>query len=408
MKVGFFSSLPVVLLVCLVQQVVATSTIFIKESNTTFALNLSPDSDDVNFYMAVPDLYQYTGIGFGATMANSLMFLVYANNDRNGVTLSPRLSTGNTEPVFYPAAEIILHEGTRAFDHTLYVNATCRGCRSWEGGSIEVNNPGHPMIFGLGITHVRGSDDKDMPLRRHMGYGVFSMDMVKATTPGGVGVPKINATDGAVLPKVINEDHGDRAATAHGVVFAIVALVAAPFDSLVAGALRKWPTLHMITATVYFALVIGALVPGINISKQYIMTQKMQTGHQVLGLLTVVMMFGMVIWGIALVFIRKLAKKRGQEPPERSALMGRMHAYIGWLIWLLFLINNGLGLKLADQGNTFILGYAVLAGAVVIFMIPIYWLVWRCTRPRRDKEEDNYQLNTIYNHDQQHGHNMYQ
>ena len=67
------------------------------------------------------------------------------------------------------------------------------------------------------------------------------------------------------------------------------------------------------------------------------------------------------------------------------------------MIWVLFLINNGIGLKLADQTNTFILGYSVLAGGVVLFMLPVYWCVWRFTRKKKQpKDEDAHQLYNIY------------
>lgn len=150
----------------------ATSTVYIKESDTTFALNLPKNSEHVNFYMSVPDLYQYVGIGFGGSMENLFAFIVYPNANHDGVTLSPRLSTGRTEPAFYPEAEITLNEGTRFFNQTLFVNATCtKGCRSWPGGEIQVPNPAQAMSFALGPSYGAGSDDKDALLRRHQGYG---------------------------------------------------------------------------------------------------------------------------------------------------------------------------------------------------------------------------------------------
>lgn len=150
-------------------------------------------------------------------------------------------------------------------------------------------------------------------------------------------------SDGANLPKdIIKKDGRDKGATAHGVLFAIAALVCAPFDVLVGGALKKWPTLHAVSATLYFAVVIGGLVPGIQISKTYILTQKFQTSHQILGLFTVVLMFIMVVWGIVLMVLKKGAKERGQTPPEKSGVLGKVHKYVGWVIWVLFLVNNGL------------------------------------------------------------------
>jgi hypothetical protein len=50
-----------------------------------------------------------------------------------------------------------------------------------------------------------------------------------------------------------------------------VALAVAPFDSLVAGALgTRWAWVHGITATVYFAFVLGAMVPGVIVSGEHV------------------------------------------------------------------------------------------------------------------------------------------
>lgn len=72
-----------------------------------------------------------------------------------------------------------------------------------------------------------------------------------------------------------------------------------------------------------------------------------------------------------------------------------------WVKTNLVCLNRGL--KLADAGKTFILGYAVMVGAVVIIMMPIYFLIWRCTRAKKDKKEEQ-ELENIYSHSYQEYH----
>lgn len=152
----------------------ATSTAYLKDCDTTFALQLPKDSEEVNFYIEAPDLYQYVAVGFGGSMDAMFTFIVYPNANRDGVTLSPRLGTGNFEPAFYPDAKITLNEGTRYFNQTLYVNATCTsGCRKWPGGEIQIPNPAQGMLFALGPSYGAGSDDKEALLRRHQGHGTY-------------------------------------------------------------------------------------------------------------------------------------------------------------------------------------------------------------------------------------------
>lgn len=44
-------------------------------------INLTPNSDEVNFYMSWPTWNSYFAIGIGSTMTNSLMLVAYAAGD---------------------------------------------------------------------------------------------------------------------------------------------------------------------------------------------------------------------------------------------------------------------------------------------------------------------------------------
>lgn len=61
-----------------------------------------------------------------------------------------------------------------------------------------------------------------------------------------------------------------------------------------------------------------------------------------LGLLTLAIMSCVFLGGIGLSLIKRAARKRDQEPPESIRLVARVHKGIGWLVWLLLVINNGL------------------------------------------------------------------
>ena len=50
----------------------------------------------------------------------------------------------------------------------------------------------------------------------------------------------------------------------------------------------------------------------------------------------------MFVWGLSLSWIKRAAKKRGQEPPQSSQLLGTVHRWTCRLIWVLLLINVGL------------------------------------------------------------------
>jgi hypothetical protein len=74
---------------------------------------------------------------------------------------------------------------TQVSNNTLTVNARCINCRSWSGGSIDVTSKAQNMIFAYG-PWVGNPDSVNANLKFHMAEGVFTMDMTKASGPGGV------------------------------------------------------------------------------------------------------------------------------------------------------------------------------------------------------------------------------
>ncbi|KAK4121653.1 iron reductase domain protein [Parathielavia appendiculata] len=334
------TGLPLVTHIQLVAAQTAVSTLFVPDTNTIISVNLVPDSEDINFYVSTPDWYQYTAIGFGASMPNALMLVMYASGDRKGVTVSPRIATGNMEPVWSPSVELTLHSSTIDEYSDMVVNGTCHRCRPL----IKQIDSASPMMFAVGPSLDLSSDEPDARIRRHIAYGQFTMDLVRATGPGGIGSGfSGNASSGATLAADGLRQDSNKAATAHGILYAIVALAVAPFDSLVAGALgSRWAWLHGVTASVYLAFVFGALVPGVLVSREHVATRQFRTGHQVIGLLTIVAMTLMFVWGLSLSWIKGSAKKRGQEPPESTRLLGVTHRWICRVIWVLLLVNVGL------------------------------------------------------------------
>ncbi|KAK4175755.1 hypothetical protein QBC36DRAFT_19156 [Triangularia setosa] len=391
------------------------STVFIPEANTIIGINLPDDgSNDINFYITSPEWYQYSAIGFGSSMANSLMLVMYPSADGRSVTVSPRFTDGNTEPTHHPL-RITLHPGTELFPAIgqMTANGTCHSCRNLQttnpasSPAIPPNSPTAPIMFAVGPNSGSfSSDDLDARIRRHVAHGIFNIDVAKSSGSGGVGTPT-NITQHVTFPDNDSslKKSSNKAATAHGILFAIVALAIAPFDTLVAAFLgRRWPKLHIATGSTYFLFVLGAMVPGLLISGEHVLTAKMGTGHQVLGLLTVGVMVVVVGWGFV------VRRKAGGQEVESSGggWMKQVHAWSGRGVWVALLVNNGLGLKLSEQTKLLMLGYAVLAGGVFVFLIPIYFCLWRCTSARKPKttaEEDHelYNMPSIYDHEARYG-----
>lgn len=174
---------------------------------------------------------------------------------------------------------------------------TCKGCRAWATGRLLTNTTTQPFILGWGSpANTLASDDPAVRLKRHNGYGTFlftcarsvwkkklantissiahfTMNTLQATGPGGVAVltalPATNSSSGAAQVDSLQKDD-DRQGLAHGIVMALATLVVAPIDIITAGALRRWPVLHIITSTGLMAFVLAGMGVGIHISRLYL------------------------------------------------------------------------------------------------------------------------------------------
>ncbi|EGS21256.1 uncharacterized protein CTHT_0031050 [Thermochaetoides thermophila DSM 1495] len=369
----------------------------IRDTNTTIAINLTPGTHDINFYVTSPDWYQYVAIGIGNAMEDALILVM-----------------GHTEPFFDPNVKVTVHYSAVTENLDIIVHGTCHSCHALAASHIEFNRS-LPLIWAVGPSLSLESDDLDAPIRRHISYGKFTVDAETATG----SPPKLSefrSADGKNIGVLFQEDEAvivdrrPRNGIVHGVLYAIAALALAPIDFLVAGLLaaghasrarkRTCAWTHYATATVYTGFVFAALVPGMMISRDHIRTRKYTTPHQIIGLITVALMGSMFIWGLALLFLKRSATKRNQALFEVGSKLklSASHRWVSRIVWLLLLINIGLGLKLAEHRPIFILGYVALAGGMVVVLVPIYFCVWWCARRRRkeETETESHELPVIY------------
>jgi hypothetical protein len=55
-----------------------------------------------------------------------------------------------------------------------------------------------------------------------------------------------------------------------------------------------------------------------------------------------VALFLVAALGVVSRFVARSAARRGQQPPEKSWLLGKIHRWVGRVVWLIMLVNNGL------------------------------------------------------------------
>lgn len=189
--------------------------------------------------MMMPSGVSWGAIGLGSdVMEGSLIFLIYPSASGQGVTMSPRLSTGHTEPVYTPDIKVEALDGTGFFNDTYIFNGRCSNCRTWNGGSRKVNvaSKADNMLYATGESgNYLKSDALDGPLKWHYNYGTFTMDMVLATGPGGV--PVIDRSQNSKLIGTVQHESEqgsmDAKLIVHAVIMVFVFLGLYPFGIFV-------------------------------------------------------------------------------------------------------------------------------------------------------------------------------
>jgi hypothetical protein len=157
------------------------------DKSVYFGLNVPTDSNDIYFSLSGPDSQSWIAVGMGSRkMDKSFMIIAYRGSNGNNITISPRLSSGHTEPVWTSKATIEVLPGTGVFNGSIVANGRCVNCRSWDGGSLDVKSTLQDMIFATGPSGDINSDSLAADTTIHNSYGTFIMNMTKATGDGGV------------------------------------------------------------------------------------------------------------------------------------------------------------------------------------------------------------------------------
>ncbi|KIX04546.1 uncharacterized protein Z518_05416 [Rhinocladiella mackenziei CBS 650.93] len=324
------------------------------DDNVTVAINVPSDStDSLFFYFSAPAGQEWAAFGLGGQMDGALMFVTYANDDGNNITLSPRLGTGHVEPKYTSDVKVDVLNGSGIIDGTFVVNAKCTGCRSWNGGSIDINSEDQDMIWAVGPVGDMNSNDVSATIVQHQGYASFELNLKKATGTGGVPVPSADEVD-YTRP-------GDGGLSRGGVAFHAFLMVAAylvvfPTGYLVLRFFEKvW--LHWGVQSFAFLMVVIGTGVGIAVSKRDNLNPSLDSVHQILGLVVT----GLVLLTWTVGFIgHRIYKKTGAP-----AKIMKGHRVLGPSTIAFGLINSFIGFNFADNNRR---GMILLAIAIVLML----------------------------------------
>ncbi|RHZ48871.1 hypothetical protein CDV55_102007 [Aspergillus turcosus] len=343
--------------------------------NYTFAVNIPENSSDVYFHLSGPTSYSWVAVGTGAKMKNSLMILLYSDASGKNVTVSPRLATGETEPVYASSLAVDLLPGTGIANGFMTVNGRCSNCTKWDTGSLDLQSASQPWIFALGphsgANVLLRSDSKTASIELHSKYGQFSMDMIRATGGSG-GLPdSYTSSIGSSLVDVSNDSNWPAVIHAVALCGAFILLMPTGVVLLrVAPGSVRW---HWVNQTVASVIAIIGVMIGFWLSTLYTKSQSFNSAHQIIGLLVAIAMIAQ--WGMGF-WHHRLYKLR-RAPTN----YGVVHRYFGHIVMFFAIVNGGIGLKWSSASTSVITGYAI---AVAIVCTPVIcavaWKKWTAYR----------------------------
>jgi len=337
-----------------------------------FALNVVPETGDIFFHMSAYasiqsniSAFSWMGVGFGSQMKETFMLIAYPSGNGTGLTISPRIATGHSEPVFQP--EVVVEKifsdeyapAANQVAHAIMIaHGVCRNCTRWTKGALDLENTRQPFIYALGADPGKGSslksDNLNAGLRRHSFYGHFEADMTYAIStrehgrvpppndPGGgaSGVADTNFAFAFSTKAFDTHDDSEWAPVLHGIIMSLAFILVFPSGALLMSLLRRKGVLFHAGVQMFgLLLVVIGLGTGAYVSGQYNRSRHFSTGHQALGLFVFALLF--VQAGLGLLQHR-LFRRTKQE-----TMFGIAHRFVGPLTIVLALVNGGLGLDLA-------------------------------------------------------------
>ncbi|KAJ5160294.1 uncharacterized protein N7482_007298 [Penicillium canariense] len=349
-------------------------------SNFTFALNIPNGSTDLNFHLSGPTDYSWIAVGTGDKMKDSLMFVVYSNAGQNNVTISPRLSSGEQEPVYSSSISLDILEGTGISNGTMTANFRCLNCTSWATGSLDLQSASQSWIYGLGPTGsmcaMLRSNSMTASIERHSEYGMFTMDMVRATGSGGLPT-SYTASIGSALSDRGKTHDSNWPSIIHALSACVAFILLMPTGVAFLRIAPKSVRWHWINQTSSAVIGLIGIMIGFYLSTMFTKSQNYGSAHQILGIVILIAVLAQWIMG----FSHHLMYKRYQSPTK----LAPVHRYFGHVIVLLAIVNGGIGLTWSYASKSVIIGYSIVV--LILGVISILLFGWSRWESRRNKKE---------------------
>ncbi|KAH7256893.1 hypothetical protein BKA59DRAFT_468798 [Fusarium tricinctum] len=329
----------------------------------------SASSGSGNFYLQIkaPTSAQWAGLGTGAQMAGSDMFIIYQDGDGN-VTLSPRRATGEVMPKYSQRKGLELLDGSGVQGNEMIANIRCNNC-------VELDLKGtNPWIAAWKNGNSLDSKSMEERIAEHDKHVDFDVDFNKATmssdsnpftsasqdSNSGSGSSSGSGSDG--ITQKGSGGGNDNIMLAHGIIMSIVFLAGYPLGAILMPILGRW-IIHAGWQVVTLLLMWAGFGLGYVYAKDSGMWGNQahtRLGTAICALITLQPILGYM-------HHRHFLSHGGR------GIISHVHIWFGRALIIIGIINGGLGLKLASSSTAFIVAYCVIAGiAAVLYLGAVF------------------------------------
>ena len=322
---------------------------------------VSSGTGPIYFQMNSTRRIEWFALGQGDRMAGSNMFVVYTSGDN--VTVSPRSGVGHTEPLYNPAAQISVLNGSGVHGPMITANIKCDNCLNWGVASMNPNSSSSSWIWGVRYGMPLNSRSLSAKILQHDVMGVQTVDLQNATGPTSVNpfADLVSTSIGANADYPFAESEFRGKKIAHGVlmIFAFVCLF--PLSALVLPLSSSSNAVTIHAGLQLFALIVAIAGLGLGISMG-LQIHNLIHYHMIIGIVVVA---SLALFQPAMGFMQhRFFRKTGGKGP-----FAYMHRWFGRIMIILGVINVGLGFQFTGIGDPDAPRGAVIAVSVIIGVV---------------------------------------
>ncbi|KAI9846772.1 MAG: hypothetical protein M1837_003621 [Sclerophora amabilis] len=332
-------------------------------------------SGEIFFQLSGPSSLQWVALGQGQQMAGSNIFVMYASEDGQNVTVSPRAGVGHREPMFNPETQVSLLDGSGISDGMMTANVRCSNCESWAGGEMDVRSSSSNWIWAVKEGDPLQSDDQSAEIERHDENGEITFDLTRAA--GGSSMNPFEDAAPATATASSGPSQGQSSSPsmmrrnvviAHGVLMALAFVLLFPLGALTIRILRSRRLVWIHGGAQLFAFSIAIAGFGMGVWIATSGDWGVNGSHQIIGIIVI----ALLLLQPALGLIHHVLFAKHHQPTAWA--LG--HVWLGRSLLILGMINGGLGLRLADNTTKGKIAYGVIAGVVGVSYIAVVLTAW--------------------------------